>query len=116
MLFYELKNKGGINVLLELLTNNISQDDYLRLNNVILIISELPKKIYGFIYSHKEYNVIIVNKSLSYYKRKKTILHELAHLELCHLQMKKIGLNFKIEDLEDEADIYLNELKNAIQR
>lgn len=103
-------------MLLELLTNNISQDDYLRSNNVVLIISELPKKIYGFIYSHKEYNIIIINKNLSYYKRKKTILHELAHLELCHLQMKKIGLNFKIEDLEDEADIYLNKLKNTIQQ
>ena len=53
------------------------------------------------------YNIFI-NKDLSYYKRKKTILHELAHIELSQLkQLNKDMFAFYIEKYEDEADKYI---------
>ena len=55
----------------------------------------------------------MINKYISYYKQKKTILHELAHMELCHLDKKKL-LEFKIEGLEDEADRYVKFLLESI--
>ena len=47
-------------MLLELLNNNISQEEYLRINNVKLLFRKLPKKIYGCVFNYKDYNFIVV--------------------------------------------------------
>ena len=93
-------------VLLALLEGEINQDEYLYLNDIELRYVKLPRYVYGFIYKYKDVFLIAINKSLSENKKKKTILHELAHFELKHYD--KEVFEFKIEDLEDEADRYVN--------
>ena len=57
---------------------------------------------------NKGINNIFIKKSLSYYKRRKTLLHELAHIELNHLcQCNKDLFAFHINKYEDEADEYI---------
>ena len=58
-------------------------------------------------------NLIIINKYISKAKYDETLLHELAHLELNH--MDKVCLDFKIEGIEDEADKYVEFLLNLIK-
>lgn len=93
-------------MLLALLDGQISQEEYLYLNNIDLEFVDIPKYIYGFICKHKENFLIAINKNLSDEKKKKTILHELAHFELNHCE--KDFIKYKIEDIEDEADRYMN--------
>lgn len=97
-------------MLISLLNGEITQQNYLSYNNTILVEKELPRRVYGFIFRYRDYYYIVVNKFISKYKQKKTILHELAHLELNHLDNKKRILEFKIEGLEDEADKYVEYL------
>ena len=91
-----------------LLNGEITQNDYLFSNDVTLLYKELPKKVYGFIFKYKGRNIITINSNISLKKKKMTILHEFAHLELSHLDNKKRLMEFKIEDIEDEADRYIN--------
>lgn len=93
-----------------LLCGEISQNDYLIHNDVTLLYQALPKKIYGFIFKYKGRNIIIINSIISNQKKKMTILHEFAHLELSHLDNKKRLLEFKIENIEDEADEYIKSI------
>lgn len=101
-------------MLLELLSGNISQEEYFVNNDVKLLYKQLPKKVYGCVFNYKNYNYIIINTSLSDRKAKHTILHELAHIELNHLSRKKRLLEFKIEGLEDEADEYIRKIMEEI--
>lgn len=95
-------------MLISLLNCEITQAEYLTYNNAKITKISLPRRIYGFIFKYKDNNIIVINKNISYDKQKKTILHELAHLELNHLDNKKSLLEFKIEGIEDEADRYVN--------
>ena len=90
-----------------LLSGEMAQEDYFNYNNVTLLYLPLPKKIYGFIFCYKCRNIITINKYISDYNKKRTIIHELAHLELSHLDNKKRLFELKIQDLEDEADEYI---------
>lgn len=101
-------------MLITLLRNEITQEEYMSSNDVVVLYEVLPKKVYGFILRYKDRNIITINKNMSEYKKKQTILHEFAHLELNHLSKKKRLLEFKIEDLEDEADKYIKELEGKI--
>lgn len=101
-------------MLKELLNGGISQNDVLNYYNATIKYETLPKKIYGFVHKYKGINLIIINKSLSYYKRKKTILHELAHIELNHLYDDLFA--FHVEEYEDEADKYIEFIKENIER
>ena len=94
-------------MLKSLLTGEISQDEYFNLYDVTLLYKEMPLKIYGFIFRYKDKNIITINSNISEKKKKMAILHELAHLELSHLDNKKRLMEFKIEDIEDEADRYI---------
>lgn len=98
-------------MLITLLKKEISQEEYIRSNDVVLLYRALPKKIYGFIFRYKDKNIITINENISENKKKQTILHEFAHLELNHLNNKKRLLEFKIEDIEDEADKYIKDLE-----
>ena len=88
-------------MLIDLLNNDISQDEYLTNNNARIIYKKLPKKIYGFVNNYKNINV--------------TIIHECAHLELNHLQRKKELLAFSIDGIEDEADRYVDFLLKNVK-
>ena len=91
-----------------LLLGEVTQWDLLNYYNVTLLYDELPKKINGFVFNYDGINFIILNKNLSYYKRKKTLIHELAHIELNQLcQADKDLFAFHIQDYEDEADKYI---------
>lgn len=55
----------------------------------------------------------MINEKLSHYMRKKTILHEIAHIELNQIDKDLIAL--KIAKYEDEADKYINFLLHYCQ-
>ena len=94
-----------------LLKGDITQKELLEYYNATVSYINLPDKINGFIWSYLDINNIFINESLSYYKRRKTLLHELAHLELSQLnQIDKDLLAFKIDKYEDDADEYLKSL------
>ena len=84
-------------MLLNLLNNEIDENEYLIMNNARIIYKKLPCGIRGFIYSHREINIIVINWNISKEKKKLTLLHEFAHLELHHLDRNKDLLAFSIE-------------------
>lgn len=102
--------------IIDLLKKNITQQELLNYYNANISYEYLPKKIEGCVFSHKGIYVIIINDYLSYYKKKKTILHELAHIELCQLeQIDRDMLYTKIEDYEDNADKYIKFLMDIME-
>lgn len=91
-----------------LLKGEITQKDLLNYYNATITYEELPKNIKGYVFTYNGINNIMINKNLSYYKKKKTILHELAHIELNQLcQYDKDLFALNIEKYEDEADRYI---------
>lgn len=99
-------------MLINLLNGEITQEEYLINNNARIIYKKLPQKIYGFVNCYRDINIIVINWNISKEKKKKTILHEFAHLELHHLDKKKYLFAFSIENIEDEADKYIDFLLN----
>ena len=98
-----------------LLTKQITQQDLFNYYNINVSFEILPKGINGFVFNYNNVNFIIINDNLSYYKRKKTLLHELAHIELNQLcQIDKDLFAFHIQDYEDEADRYIKFLLENI--
>ena len=100
--------------LYNLLTGEITQQDLLRYYNASIIYEELPQGINGCVDYYRGINSIYINKNLSYYKKKKTLLHELAHIELNQLGQSDKLLAFKRERYEDEADKYIELLLSYI--
>ena len=74
----------------------------------------MPNYIYGFIYKYKDYILIAINNRISFYKQQITFLHELAHLELNHINKK--CLYFKLENIEDEADRYVQNILKKVRK
>lgn len=96
-----------------LLKGNITQQELLNYYNATITYDDLPLAIDGCVFSYENIYNIMINKNLSYYKRKKTILHELAHIELNQLkQIDKELFAFKVNKYEDEADEYLKIILN----
>lgn len=102
--------EGWYFVLFSLLKGEISQEEYLRVNNITLLFTKLPGYLYGFIYKYKDDTLIAINDQLSRKKTKMTILHEFAHFELHHTELNI--LEYKVENVEDEADRYVNFVLN----
>jgi Zn-dependent peptidase ImmA (M78 family) len=95
----------------ELLEGSITQEELLFNYNASIIYSKLPIYIRGFVFNYKGINNIVINRNLSYYKKKKTLLHELAHIELNQLcQLDKDLFAFYIDKYEDEANEYIKEI------
>ncbi len=102
--------------LYNLLSKEITQQELLNYYNSTIIYEEVPKSINGLVFNYKGINLIIINKYISYYKKKKTILHELAHIELNQLnQIDKELFAFKVDKYEDEADLYIKMLLKRIK-
>lgn len=94
--------------LYNLLSKQITQQDLLNYYNATIVYDNLPKNINGCVTNYKGINLIIINNNLSYYKKRKTILHELAHIELNQLnQIDNDLFDFKVEENEDDADLYI---------
>jgi len=91
-----------------LLKEEITQQELLNHYNATITYEKMPLGINGCVWLYKDIYNIFINENLSRYMKKKTILHELAHIELCQLgQIDKDMLKFKINKYEDEADEYI---------
>ena len=101
--------------ILNLLNGEISQQELLNYYNATITYENLPQGIRGLVFPHKGiYNIYIDNK-LSYYLKKKTILHELAHIELNQFyQLDKDLFALKVNNYEDEADKYIKFLQKVV--
>ena len=91
-----------------LLKKEITQQELLNYYNATIVYDILPDSINGLVFNYENINTIIINQNLSYYMKRKTILHELAHIELSQLnQIDKDLFALKIDKYEDEADKYI---------
>lgn len=100
----------------ELLKGEITQTELLDYYNASIIYDKLPRCIRGFVFNYDNVNFIIINDNLSNYKKKTTILHELAHIELNQLNQIDTDLfDFKVDSYEDEADEYLKQIMEGIR-
>lgn len=91
-----------------MLNGEISFNDLLNYYNANITYVNLSQGINGFVFQYKDVYNIFINNKLSYKKIKKTILHELAHIELNQLnRIDKDLFAFQIQKYEDEADTYL---------
>lgn len=104
--------------LYNLLTKEITQQELLNYYNATIEYINIPfKNIRGFVDCYNNINFIYINKNLSDYKIKKTILHELAHIELNQLnQLDSDLFAFKVDKYEDEADKYIKFIKENINK
>lgn len=101
--------------LYNLLSKEITQQELLNYYNATIIYDTLPKSINGCVTNYRGINLIIINDSLSYYYKRKTILHELAHIELNQLNQLDLDLfAFKVDKYEDEADLYIKMILDKI--
>lgn len=94
-----------------LLKNEITQSDLLNYYNATVIYEKLPPDINGFVFNYDGIFFIIIDKLLCYKKKNKTILHELAHIELSQLECNDKDLFATCMDkYEDEANKYLEQI------
>lgn len=101
----------------DLLKGNITQQELLNYYNTTINYVELPYGINGCVFGYRGFFVIFINKFLSYYKKRKTILHELAHIELNQLeQFDKDLFETKIDKYEDDADKYIKNILSKLKR
>ena len=101
----------------QLLMGVIGQQEILNWYNVNISYIELPSYIHGFVFYYKGIYSVAINNNLSYYKKKKTILHELAHIELNQLcQTNKDMFEFYIDKYEDEANEYIKKILNDLRK
>lgn len=99
-----------------LIMGEIGQQDLLNYYNATIIYKELFDEVLGYVFYYRGIYCIIINKALSYYKKKKTILHELAHIEKNQLcQANKDLFAFFIDKYEDEADRYIKEVMEELK-
>ncbi len=99
-----------------LILGNISQDELLNYYNATVEYVTFPyERIRGLVNYYRGYYFIYINKNLSYYKKKKTLLHELAHIELNQLcQSNKDLFAFYIDKYEDEANEYVKNIMKEV--
>ena len=93
----------------------ITQNELLNYLNATIVYETLPKGVNGFVFYYDGIYFIILDNSMGLYKRQKTLLHELAHIELNQLcQSNKELFAFYIEEYEDAADKYIYKIKEKL--
>ena len=98
-----------------LLKKEITQQELLNYYNANISYIHLPDNIDGCVFNYKGIFNIFINEDLSYYLKRKTILHELAHIELNQLEQLDNDLfAFKVNEYEDDADRYIKFILNNI--
>lgn len=99
-----------------LILGNITQEEFLNYHNVTISYVVFPYEgIRGLVDYYQGYYFIYINKNLSYYKKKKTLLHELAHIEKNQLcQQDKDLFAFYIDKYEDEANEYIKNIMKEV--
>lgn len=98
-----------------LLSNTISLEDVLNYYNANISYVYLPRYINGFVWSYQNVYNIFINSSLSSKKKKDTIIHELAHIELNHLnQVNSELFSFMVDKYEDDADMYIKVIREKL--
>lgn len=103
--------------IVDLLKKEITQQDLLAYYNACITYDTLPDKINGYVFQYKGIYNIFIEKNLSYYKKRKVILHELAHIELNQLEQSNKDLfAFQINKYEDEADKYIKFIMQEIEK
>ena len=103
--------------IVDLLKKEITQQDLLAYYNACITYDTLPDKINGYVFQYKGIYKIFIEKNLSYYKKRKVILHELAHIELNQLEQSNKDLfAFQINKYEDEADKYIKFIMQEIEK
>jgi Zn-dependent peptidase ImmA (M78 family) len=101
--------------IIDLLKKDITQQELLNYYNATITYIHLPAEIYGCVYLYKGIFNIFIEENLSYYKKRKTILHELAHIELNQLEQSNKDLfAYSVKQYEDEADKYLKYLLESV--
>lgn len=74
------------------------------------------KNTNGCVTNYRGINLIIINDKLSHYYKRKTILHELAHIKLNQLNQLDVELlAFKVNKYKDEANLYINFLLKSVK-
>ena len=100
-----------------LLKGEITLQELLNYYNANISYIQFPPKINGFVSQYKGIYNIFINKNLSYYKKKKAIIHELAHIELNQLcQSNNDMFAFYVNKYEDEADRYIRLILESIEK
>ncbi len=100
-----------------LLSGVLEQQEVLYYYNANVSYVSLPESVCGLVHYYKGIYDILINKNLSYYKRKKTLLHELAHIEKNQLcQVDKDLFAFHIQEYEDDADRYIKNILEEIKK
>lgn len=99
-----------------LIRGEVTQEEFLNYYNATIVYRHLIEEVYGYVFNHRGINVIIINEKISRKKKKSTILHELAHIELNQLnQVDNDLLEFHRQDYEDEADRYIESILNELK-
>ena len=101
----------------ELLLGCITLQDLLNYYNATIIYENWNyDSVRGFVDYYKGCYLIFIDDKMSYYKKRKTILHELAHIELNQLcQYDKDLFAFHVDKYEDEASKYIKQVMNEIK-
>lgn len=103
-------------MILSLLNGDITQQEFLNYHNANVTYTPLPKGINGFVFKYFNIYNIFINENISNYKKKTTLLHEFAHIELNQLdQIDNDLFAFKVDKYEDEADKYVKFLQDNIK-
>lgn len=102
--------------IMNLIRGEVTQNDLLSWYNATIVYDNLPRFVNGYVFNYDGVYFIMINEVLSRYKKKKTILHELAHIEKHHLcQADKDLFAFYIDKYEDEADEYIKEILEEVK-
>lgn len=94
----------------------ITDEDLLNYYNAKKLYTKLVPEVNGYVLLYRGIYTVIINKYKSKKKIKDTIIHELAHIELCQLEQcnKDYLLMCCRNDLEDEADEYIKNIEKEI--
>jgi len=100
-----------------LIKGEIKQQELLNWYNATILYDTLPQIVNGYVFNYDGVYFIILNNSIGLNKRKKTLLHELAHIELNQLcQIDKDLFAFHIDQYEDEANKYIKEIMKGSEK